>query len=341
MIEIREEKQEDYDAVRFVNNQAFGTPEEGRIVDKLREACKETISLVAVSGEKIVGHIFFSPATIDHQDGQVVGMGLAPMAVLPEFQNQGIGSLLVRDGLRRLKETDCPFIIVCGHAHYYPRFGFERASKYGLKCQWEGLPDEGFMVMILNKSAMTGVSGVAKYRSEWDEAAIEIREEKQEDYGAVRFVNNQAFGQPEEGRIVDKLREACKETISLVAVSGEKIVGHIFFSPATIDHQDGQVVGMGLAPMAVLPEFQNQGIGSLLVKEGIRRIKETDCPFILVLGHEKYYPRFGFQLASKYGIRCQWEGVPDDAFMVLVLNKSAIAGISGVARYRSEFDEAM
>jgi putative acetyltransferase len=122
MIEIREEKQEDYDAVRFVNDQAFGTPEEGRIVDKLREICKETISLVAVSGEKIVGHIFFSPAEINHEGTHIIGMGLAPMAVLTEFQNQGIGSLLVKEGIRRIKKTDCPFIIVLGHVNFYPRF---------------------------------------------------------------------------------------------------------------------------------------------------------------------------------------------------------------------------
>ena len=176
MIEIREERPEDYDAIRFVNDQAFGTPEEGRIVDTLREVCKETISLVAVSGAKVVGHIFFSPATIDHQGRQVVGMGLAPLAVLPEFQNQGIGSLLVKEGVRRIKETDCSFIIVNGPIHYYPRFGFERASKYQLKCQWEGIPNGGFMVMILNKSTMAGVSGVARYRSEWDEAVTEIPE---------------------------------------------------------------------------------------------------------------------------------------------------------------------
>ncbi len=170
---------------------------------------------------------------------------------------------------------------------------------------------------------------------------IEIREENKEDYDAVRIVNDLAFGAPEEGRIIDMLRKVCRETVSLVAVSDEKIVGHIFFSPVTIDHENRQVIGMGLAPMAVLPEFQNQGIGSLLVKEGLRRIKATDCPFIIVLGHENYYPRFGFELASKYRLRCQWDCVPDDAFMVLVLNKSIIAGISGVARYRSEFDEAM
>lgn len=171
MIEIREEREDDYDAVQIVNDRAFGTPEEGRIVNTLREICPGTLSLVAVSDEKIVGHIFFSPVTIDHEDTRVIGMGLAPMAVLPEFQNQGIGSLLVKEGLRRIKETDCPFIIVVGHINYYPRFGFERGSKYGLKCQWEGVPDEAFMVMVLNESVVAGISGVAKYRSEFDEAA--------------------------------------------------------------------------------------------------------------------------------------------------------------------------
>jgi putative acetyltransferase len=170
LIKIREESKGDYDAVRIVNDRAFGTPEEGGIVDTLREVCRDTLSLVAVSDGKIVGHIFFSPATIDHQDGQVTGMGLAPMAVLPEFQKQGIGSLLVKEGLRRIEESGCPFIIVVGHPGYYTRFGFERGSKYGLKCQWDSVPDEGFMVLILDKSTMAGISGVAKYRSEFDAA---------------------------------------------------------------------------------------------------------------------------------------------------------------------------
>jgi putative acetyltransferase len=170
---------------------------------------------------------------------------------------------------------------------------------------------------------------------------IEIREEKKEDYDAVQIVNDRAFGAPEEGRIINILREVCQETLSLVAVLDEKIVGHIFFSPVTVDHEDTQVIGMGLAPLAVLPEYQNQGIGSLLVKEGLRRIKQTDCPFIIVLGHINYYPRFGFERASIYGLKSQWDDVPDEAFMVLVLNKSVVARISGVAKYRSEFDEAM
>ena len=170
MIKIRKEEINDYDAVRMVNDLAFGQPDEGRIVDKLRVTCKDTLSLVATSGDKIVGHIFFSPSIVLHGNSQIIGMGLAPMTVLPEFQKQGIGSLLVEEGLRRIKKTDCPFIIVLGHEHFYPRFGFERASKYGLEPQWDGVPDEAFMGIILDESVMSGVSGVAKYRKEFDEA---------------------------------------------------------------------------------------------------------------------------------------------------------------------------
>ncbi len=170
---------------------------------------------------------------------------------------------------------------------------------------------------------------------------IEIRKEKQKDYDKIRIVNDQAFGQPDEGRIVDKLRESCKEIVSLVAVSDNEIIGHIFFSPVTIETQTGFVKGMGLAPMAVLPEFQNRGVGSMLVNEGVRIIENMSCPFVIVLGHETYYPRFGFERASKFGLKCQWEGVPDEAFMVMIIDESAMKGISGIAKYRDEFNEAM
>jgi putative acetyltransferase len=170
---------------------------------------------------------------------------------------------------------------------------------------------------------------------------IEIREENAEDYEAVREINEKAFGQVEEGRIVDRIREACKDIISLVAVEDEKVVGHIFFSPAVIIHNGKTIKGMGLAPMAVHIEHQNKGIGSMLVDEGIKKVKETSCSFIIVLGHEKYYPRFGFERASKYGIKPQWEGVPDEAFMIMNLDKETMAGVSGIGKYRKEFDEAM
>ncbi len=88
--------------------------------------------------------------------------------------------------------------------------------------------------------------------------------------------------------------------------------------------------------MAVLPDRQRDGIGSKLVRRGLDELRERNCPFVIVLGHPEYYPRFGFEPASKRGVRCKWE-VPDEVFMILVLDEAAMAGVSGLAHYRSEF----
>jgi putative acetyltransferase len=169
-----------------------------------------------------------------------------------------------------------------------------------------------------------------------------VRKERPEDVPAIRQVNKRAFGQPVEADVVDKLRRTCEGFLSLVATNRGRVVGHILFSPATVERQDRTVLqGMGLAPMAVLPEYQRQGIGSLLVRGGLSMLRASACPFVIVLGHPEYYPRFGFERASRYGLRSQWEGVPDEAFMILVFDAPTLAGASGVVRYRSEFDAAM
>jgi putative acetyltransferase len=170
MIEMRPERPEDRDDVRRINDLAFGQPREGRIIDRLREQCSGILSHVAVVGNRAAGHILFSPVTIDTPSAVIAGMGLGPMAVLPEYQNKGIGSVMVREGLRILREQACPFVAVLGHAGFYPRFGFERASEYGLRCQWEGVPDEAFMVLLLDRAAMQAVSGTVRYREEFNEA---------------------------------------------------------------------------------------------------------------------------------------------------------------------------
>jgi putative acetyltransferase len=170
---------------------------------------------------------------------------------------------------------------------------------------------------------------------------IEIRRESPGDLDAIRTVNNLAFEQLTEGRIVDKIRGACDDTLSLVATNNGDVIGHIFFSPALIRCNGKVIEGMGLAPMAVLPDFQNQGIGSLLVKEGIRILTDAGCPFIIVLGHPNYYPRFGFEIASKYSLSPQWEGIPNEAFMILITDKDIEGDIHGVAYYRDEFNEAV
>jgi len=120
------------------------------------------LSLVATVNGRVVGHVLYSPASI----GEVVGTALGPMAVLPEHQRQGIGSKLVETGNQKLKDADCPFVIVLGHANFYPRFGFRPASTNGVKCEWD-VPDEVFMLLALDEQKMQGVSGLAKYRDEF------------------------------------------------------------------------------------------------------------------------------------------------------------------------------
>ncbi len=167
-----------------------------------------------------------------------------------------------------------------------------------------------------------------------------IREEKKQDIELIRQVNNKAFGQSQEANIVDKLRNNCPSFLSLVSELDNKVVGHILFTPVIIETDKEALEGMGLAPMAVLPEHQKQGIGSKLVKEGLNKVQKSGCPFVIVLGHAEYYPKFGFEPAKQYGIRSEWK-VPDEAFMIVVFDKSKLQGISGVAKYRSEFAEAM
>ncbi len=170
---------------------------------------------------------------------------------------------------------------------------------------------------------------------------INIRIESQEDIHQVRILNRQAFKQPAEANVVDKLRQTCPEYLSLVAEDSKNLVGHILFTQAVIEATGQTIQGMGLAPMAVMPARQNQGIGSRLVERGLEILREQGCPFVIVLGHPEYYPRFGFERASQYGLLSQWEGVPDEAFMVIVMDQTALEGVSGVAKYRAEFDEAM
>ena len=167
-----------------------------------------------------------------------------------------------------------------------------------------------------------------------------VRREQPQDVPKIREVNKRAFGQEQEASAVDKLRENCNSILSLVALAGNEVVGHILFSPTVIEGKNGRLVGSCLAPLAVLPEYQRRGIGSELVQTGVARIREGGCPYIIVLGHPEYYARFGFEPASRFGISSEWQ-VPDEAFMILMLNRRAMKDISGVAKYREEWAEAM
>jgi putative acetyltransferase len=164
---------------------------------------------------------------------------------------------------------------------------------------------------------------------------MKIRPETPSDAAAVRAVNLAAFGTSTEANLVERLREQASPVISLVAEDDGSIAGHIFFSLATLSGHPALKI-MGLAPMAVLPNRQRRGIGSMLVRAGLDASSSLDFDAVVVLGHAEYYPRFGFRPASQLGIGCEYD-VPDEVFMVLELKSGVLHGKTGTIQYHSAF----
>jgi putative acetyltransferase len=149
-----------------VNLAAFDTPMEARLVDRLRKEARRVISMVAVEGERIVGHILFSPVVLSEHDHLRI-MGLAPMAVVPESQRKGVGSALVRAGLKRCKELGYGAVVVLGHPEYYPRFGFVSAARSGVCCVYDA-PEEAFMLVELQPGYLDNAQGTICYHAAFD-----------------------------------------------------------------------------------------------------------------------------------------------------------------------------
>jgi putative acetyltransferase len=170
-----------------------------------------------------------------------------------------------------------------------------------------------------------------------DKTGVVVRQEANQDTAQVRAVNLLAFAQPAEADLVDLLRTRGKLVLSLVALRQERLVGHIAFSTVRIEPELPAINGVGLGPLAVLPDFQRQGTGSLLVTQGLQRVSRLGMDYVVVLGHPAYYPRLCFVPASKFGLRCQWP-VPDEAFMAFELRPGALQDVSGVVSYEPEFN---
>lgn len=167
---------------------------------------------------------------------------------------------------------------------------------------------------------------------------IHIREETPADVAEISRIVEAAFGVPDEARLVEALRRdpAFDASLSLVAVLDARVVGHILFTPIVIEGSSVVHRAIALAPMAVFPEFQKQGIGTLLVRQGLQRGRERGHARVIVLGHETYYPRFGFLPASRFGIRAPFK-VPDAAFMAIALSPGALDDSAGVVVYPPAF----
>jgi putative acetyltransferase len=164
---------------------------------------------------------------------------------------------------------------------------------------------------------------------------VAIRPERPEDHDAARTLLEQAFGDGSpEGALVDALRAegAHVPELCLVALDGDEVVGHIFFSRAEL--ASGHEV-LALAPMAVAPARQREGIGGRLVEAALDAARATEYPLVVVLGHPEYYPRFGFEPAAASGIEAPWE-VPPEAWMALPL-PAYDARARGMVTYASAF----
>jgi putative acetyltransferase len=166
-ITIRDETAGDLEAIYSVNEQAFETNAEAELVDLLRMRGKAVISLVAEVGGEIVGHILFSPVSIEPPVTNWKALGLAPVGVVPGYQRQGIGKALVKVGLERSKQLGIALVVVLGHPSYYPKFGFKKASEYELANEYQA--DEAFMAIELKPGVLNDYKGLVKYAPEFNE----------------------------------------------------------------------------------------------------------------------------------------------------------------------------
>ncbi|MBW4635719.1 MAG: N-acetyltransferase [Iphinoe sp. HA4291-MV1] len=155
----------------------------------------------------------------------------------------------------------------------------------------------------------------------------------------IRQVITDAFGQTKEAELVDKIRNSANfiPELSLVALENGDVLGHILFSCIVIEVPE-QIPALALAPLAVTPLRQRQSIGSQLVKVGLSKCRESDYSIVVVVGEPRYYRRFGFQKARKFGLHSSLP-IPDEAFMVLELKPSALMNINGIVCYPAYFHE--
>jgi putative acetyltransferase len=161
---------------------------------------------------------------------------------------------------------------------------------------------------------------------------VEVRAESSADVEAIRALHSASFPTAAEAGLVDALRSAARLSISLVAVERDQVIGHVGFSPITID---GEPSGLGLAPVAVRPDCRRRGVAAHLIREGLERCRKAAASLVVVLGDPRYYARFGFEPGSRRALRDEYEG--GEAFQVLELVPGAAPAQGGVVRYSPEF----
>lgn len=160
-----------------------------------------------------------------------------------------------------------------------------------------------------------------------------IRTAMPRDIPAIRAVIRHAFEQDDEADLVEQLRTDGDVLCELVEASDIALQGHILYSPLTLERDGALIAAAALAPVSVLPAFQNRGIGGELIRAGNARCAELGCAAIIVLGHQDYYPRFGFSAAAAESLEAPFSG---PHFMALELRPDALKA-GGRVRYAKAF----
>jgi len=171
-----------------------------------------------------------------------------------------------------------------------------------------------------------------------NQPSIIIRPEQPAFVDAIADVHRQAFGRDAEADLYLQLRESedFDAKLSLMALYDGKLVGHVIFSPMTVDGAEG-VHAYALGPIGVQPDYQGQQVGAALMYEGLEVCRRAKIDVIFLLGHADYYPRFGFVPARAHGFECTYD-VPDEAWMMHTLNADVLDGVSGMVHFAPEFD---
>jgi putative acetyltransferase len=167
-------------------------------------------------------------------------------------------------------------------------------------------------------------------------SALELRAARPGDEPAIFRVHEAAFGRRDEAELAEKLARREPGCVSLVACEAGEVIGHVLFSPVAVDGRRFPVSPMGLGPVGVLPGRQRSGAGIELCRAGIEACRRLGAPFLVVLGHTTYYPRFGFVPAVRFGLTFA-DAPPRDAFMALELVPGALSDAGGRVRYAPEF----
>jgi predicted N-acetyltransferase YhbS len=287
-----------------INEQSWADKLSGRLC-LVAERQGQVVGFGDVEEDGHLDHLF------THADHQVRGVGRAILQALEDVAG--------RQGLVRL-HTEASITA----RPFFERQGYRVVQEQEVLCRG---------VAFVNYRMEASLDRLPRREARRLEEALaaRIRPERAEDADGIGAVHRAAFPTDEEARLVDRLRAAGRARASLVAEAEGRVVGHVVFSPVRVGPREG----LGLAPMAVLPALQRRGVGSALVREGLAACRRECAPFVVVLGHPGYYPRFGFLRASSLGLSNQYGA--DEAFMVLELQPGSLPAGGGLVEYGPDF----